>query len=284
MNKILITLFLSISFQLHAEELRPRPLGRYYIIPTIDRAHTYQGEAHESELDPKSINVLVWNIKKALMSNWRTEFESYGHGKDLYLIQEANETPRFTQTLDRFSGVRWDLGISFLYRLYGNQATGNMLGANVEPTQVIVKHTEDYEPVVETPKTTIFAKYPLKTSPHPLLVISVHGINLTNNGSFKRNLKQIEDEIQTHKGPVLLSGDFNTRTKERTQYLMSMMKRLSFKTVVFKNGNLRMRFKYTENYLDHGFVRDLTVKNAEVYGESTGSDHKPMAMELSYSH
>jgi endonuclease/exonuclease/phosphatase (EEP) superfamily protein YafD len=41
-----------------------------------------------------------------------------------------------------------------------------------------------------------------------------------------------------------------------------------------------MKFKLTSNYLDHGFVRGLSIKNAEVYPESTGSDHKPMSLEL----
>jgi endonuclease/exonuclease/phosphatase (EEP) superfamily protein YafD len=41
-----------------------------------------------------------------------------------------------------------------------------------------------------------------------------------------------------------------------------------------------MRWKLTSNYLDHGFVRGLSVKEAHVAGESIGSDHKPMFIEM----
>lgn len=125
-----------------------------------------------------------------------------------------------------------------------------------------------------------FAKYPLSNQKN-LLVISVHGINLTSHNSFERQMAQAEEVITAHDGPVIFAGDFNTRTKDRTEHLFQIVKRLKLDEVKFKNAEYRMVWKFTKNYLDHGFTRGLTVKNAEVFKDSRGSDHRPLALEVS---
>ena len=79
---------------------------------------------------------------------------------------------------------------------------------------------------------------------------------------------------------MFFAGDFNTRTKARTSYLMKAMSELNLTHVTFKNGDRRMVWKFTRNYLDHGFVRGLKVLSAEVLADARGSDHKPMVLEL----
>lgn len=280
MDRIFLTFILTLFISFEAEA-KFRPLARYFKLVPEAQAHTSIGQAHETELNKDSIKVFVWNIKKAQLSNWKNEFTTYGKDQDVFLIQEAYGTELFTSTLDSFEGYRWEMGASFLYRLYNDRPTGNMIGANVEPSDVLVKHSVDLEPVVYTPKATTFAKYPLTGSDKELLVISVHAINITTLGTFKRHMAQAEEEIKKHDGPVLWAGDFNTRTKARTQHLMKLINTLGFRPVEFKNGHRRMKFKFTPYYLDHSFVRGLNVKAAEVYGDSYGSDHKPMALEVS---
>jgi endonuclease/exonuclease/phosphatase (EEP) superfamily protein YafD len=255
--------------------------NRFFKILPESESHISHGLAHGREFKRDSIKALIWNIKKAGLYNWQTEFESFAKNQDLILIQEAYQTKRFINTTTAFSGVRWDMGISFLYKRYNNQATGTMIGSVVEPTEVTVKHTPDFEPVVRTPKAMTFAKYPIENKQNELLVISVHGINITSFRSFKRHMAQAETEISKHDGPVLFAGDFNTRTKQRTRHLMDLINKYGFKTVEFKNGHQRMRWKFTNNYLDHSFVKGLSIKHAEVIGDSKGSDHKPMLVELS---
>lgn len=281
MERIFLPLLLAFVFTTSAAEAKFRPLGKFYKLVPIEKAHVTQGRAVASDLDPESIKVFVWNIKKAGLDDWKKEFIRFGQNKDLFLIQEAYQKPLFVETLDAFPSVRWDMGISFLYKIYNDQATGNMIGSSVEPSDVLVQHTVDFEPGSDTPKTTTYGKYPVQGSDKELLVISIHGINITSFGSFKRHMAQIEKEINLHDGPVLFAGDFNTRTKARMNHMVEMMKRLGFQTITFKNGEHRMKFKFTPHYLDHGFVRGLKVKAAEVFKDSTGSDHKPMVMELS---
>lgn len=278
MDRIILGLTLLLLLPSSANAL---PIvNRYFKLIPETEAHYQSGAAKFRYLDSKSIRAFVWNIKKTEEPCWRKEFEGYGKDKDIILVQEGYQNELYNQTTEGFEGFRWDFGASFLYTKYNNTATGTAIGSNVDPSEVIVKHSVDMEPVVGTPKSMTFAKYPLSDSTEELLVISIHGINITSFGSFKRQLAQAEEQINAHNGPVLFAGDFNTRTKSRTAYLFELMNKLKLKAVNFKNANYRMAWKFTRNYLDHGFIRGLTVKNAEVLKDSTGSDHKPMMLEL----
>lgn len=279
MNKLLssFTFLLLLQSEAYAGL---RPLARYYKLIPEDKALTTSGVASQRELSAASIKTLIWNVKKASIAGWDKEFVNYGKGQDLFLVQEAMENNYFESTLQSFPGIRWDIGLSFLYTIYGNAGTGSMVGSVAEPVDVKVYHSPDFEPVVETPKSSTVAKYPIDGSDKELMVISVHAINLTNYASFKRHMLQLRSVIEAHPGPVIFAGDFNTRTFARTQFLFEMAKELNFSTVDFKNGEARMKFKFTPYYLDHSFVRGLKVKNAEVIADSYGSDHKPMKMEV----
>lgn len=277
MERILLFFSLTLLVNIEAFASIPFPASRYISYVPIEEAHSYSGYASEKALQAESIKAFVWNIKKGELEQWDEEFTSYGKDQDVYLIQEAFESDHFTSTLKTFPHVRWDMGISFFYKVY-NAATGSMVGSDVEPEEVIVKHSPDFEPVLRTPKSMTMAKYPIEGYMRPLLVISVHGINFTRLDSFRNHMDQAWEIIEKHEGPILFAGDFNTHSKARTRYLMSQIKKYGLKAVEFKNGHHRMSF--AGNYLDHGFVRGLEVKNAEVFSESQGSDHRPMAMEL----
>lgn len=278
MERIILSLSLSLLF---SQTVAATPIiDRYYKVPSIEEAHYQTGIAYQRELDSTSIKTLVWNIKKTQEDGWKNEFTSFGQDKDLFLLQEAYQSQLYNTTTVEMPGIRWDLGASFLYKIYNYAATGTSIGSKAEPTSILIKHSVDDEPVVGTPKSMTFAKYPLSHSNKDILVISVHGINITNFSSFKRHMQQAEVEIVKHDGPVLFAGDFNTRTKERTKYLFDLAKRLKLETVQFKNAEYRMVWWGTKNYLDHGFVRGLAVKKAEVLKDSRGSDHKPLVLEL----
>ncbi len=272
---------ITITFSVSAAAApQDKLLGRFFRKIPVSEALSTFGVARDRELKSDSINVLVWNIKKTQMSPWKTEFSEYSKGKDLFLIQEAYDNDRFLDTIKSYEGHRWDMGKSFTYTRHQNHATGTMVGSTAEPEEVIVTHTTDHEPITNTPKSLTYAKYGLEGTDKSLLVISVHAINFREFGPFKRNMLQAKAEIDKHDGPVLFAGDFNTHHKFRTNYLMGLMRDLKFTTIKFVNGHQRMRFKVTGSILDHGFVRGLTVKSAEVLGKAMGSDHKPMVLEL----
>ncbi len=276
-------MLLSLTFSLTvsaAEAGDKSVLGRFFRHIPVSEAHSSFGSANNRALAPDSIKVLVWNIKKTEMKPWQTEFSSFAKGKDIILVQEAYDIDRMVDEIKTYDGFRFDMGKSFTYNLYNNHATGTMVGSHVEPEEVIVTQTVDHEPMTGTPKAMTYAKYPVEGSDKSLLVISIHAINFTTIGPFKRNLLQAKAEIDKHDGPVLFAGDFNTHHALRTNYLFNMMKEMKFTPITFKNGEQRMKFKLTGSYLDHGFVRGLKVKSAECVGTSKGSDHKPLLIEL----
>ncbi|MGE3608424.1 MAG: endonuclease/exonuclease/phosphatase family protein [Bacteriovoracaceae bacterium] len=254
--------------------------AKNFIHVPIENAHDILGRSFAQNLNPNSIKVFCWNIKKAEMPAWQNEFKKYGNASDLILIQEAYRNQLFNQTIQSFEDMRWDMAVSFLYRKDHNTASGTMIGSKVEPTEVLVKQTVDFEPVVHTPKTMTIAKYPIEGLNSELLVISIHGINITRFETFKRHLDQAKVEILKHDGPILFAGDFNSRTKQRIHYMIGLTTELKLKPIEFKNGNQRMAWKFTNNYLDWGFTRGLKVKQAEVITSSIGSDHKPLRFEL----
>ncbi len=254
-------------------------LGSFWfkILPENDSLFK-QGHSSERQLTSK-ISALIWNIKKAELKNWKKEFINFGKGKDLFLVQEAYETDVFLSTLNAFEGFEWNLGASFLYRKYGDAATGTMVASQVEPAEVFVKHSPDVEPIAGTPKSATFVKYPISGKAEELLVISVHGINFETNGAFKRHMCQIKRVIEKHAGPVLLAGDFNTWNFSRTSHLNSVTSGLGLVEAQYKNGEARMSF--AGHFLDHIFTRGLIVNSAEVIANSVGSDHKPFLLDFS---
>lgn len=273
-----LALVLFFNFEVKAQQ---ELVSDYFKKVPIEEAHVFGGETAVSEFDPNSISVLVWNIKKTEEPAWQTEFLSFGRGRQLFLLQEVYPNELFKNTLGVLSKFRWDMGISFRYVLMNDLPTGTMIGSKVQPIEVIVKHTPDFEPMTETPKAMTMGRYPVAGRKDDLLVINVHGINFTDFLSFQRQMDQAKEEIEKHDGPVLIAGDFNTRNKLRTEYLMKLMKSLNMQEVAFKNAHQRMVAKFSTYYLDYAFVRGLKVSNAEVLGGAKGSDHKPMTLDLS---
>lgn len=277
-----LTLLLSLSLTLSAHaETEKGLINRFLLrkIPVSKALETF-GTAKDRELSGKSINVLIWNIKKTQEQPWQKEFSEFSRGKDLFVIQEAYDISRMTDELASIEGTRWDLGRSFQYVRYNFHGTGTMVGSRAEPEEVLVTHTPDHEPVTNTPKAMTYAKYPIDNN-QSLLVVSVHAINFRELAPFKRNMLQIRAEVEKHSGPVLVAGDFNTHMKDRMNYLKKMMTELKMAEITWINGEQRMRAPVTNQILDHGFVRGLSVKHAEVIGTSRGSDHKPLILELS---
>lgn len=281
MNKKISLFILSfaISFQVQADI---RNFWRFLYRPVpLEKSHTYRGYTLQNELNPFDIDVLVWNIKKTSMNKWEEEFLDFGKDKELILVQEYYDGEIFKKTIEGFTQMRWDMAASFSFPEKNNITTGTMIGSVATPSEVVVTQSSGLEPVTRTPKTIIFAKYPIAGRNDHLLVISVHGINLKGQKSFEHHMIQAKNEIEKHDGPILFAGDFNTRTKKRTRYLFSMVDKLGLEEVTFKNGQYRMEGAFSNNFLDHAFIRGLHVENAEVIPDSSGSDHKPLILKLS---
>jgi endonuclease/exonuclease/phosphatase (EEP) superfamily protein YafD len=110
-----------------------------------------------------------------------------------------------------------------------------------------------------------------------MLVMNIHGLNVTKLGAFEKQIFEASLVIAAHSGPVLFGGDFNTRSKKRMNYLRTLMSKYGLKEVIFLNDQ---RMTVMGNSLDHVFLRDLKVDQATVLSEISTSDHKPLYLEL----
>jgi len=93
-------------------------------------------------------------------------------------------------------------------------------------------------------------------------------------------LTELESVLTGHNGPIILAGDFNTWTEEKTRTLRQMVQRLGLSEVSFSDDD---RTRVFGNAIDWVFARGLSVEFAQVHGSITGSDHKPMEVAFSLS-
>lgn len=248
-------------------------------VPKLKKSHLVLGEASTQALNPDSIKVLVWNIYKGKNDGFYEDFTNYGSDRDILMIQEVVNKKPVMDAIDHFTDFRFDIGISFRYRFKKHIYSGTMIGSHVKPSYTKISRSRDREPVVNTPKVLTIGSYPIEGH-KDLLIINIHGMNVTSNKAFYR---QVDDAIRAmsgHRGPIIFAGDFNTNRKARLRYLeRNLVERLGFTDMQFRNDK-RMRSAFTKLIIDFTFTRGLRVIDSEVLGELKSSDHKAMYFEV----
>ncbi len=219
---------------------------------------------------PRHLNVMIWNIEKAQHADWGTDLAALGAGSNLILIQEAAVQARIGAALPRH-----------LYRSFATgyvtdtQETGVLTLSSAEPT-LHCKLTAR-EPWLGTPKATNITEYPIGDTGDRLLVINVHAVNFTVGlENFETQLRALEPLLANHAGPLIVAGDFNTWSEERTQFLLTFMRDHRLSPVPFR-PDLRTRF--WEQPLDHVYLRDLTLIAARAVAVNS-SDHNPLLITV----
>lgn len=276
MKKLHLVTAFTLFFTLQAEAKRTGFAAQFSLIPE-EEAHLEIGRGYQHGFNPRSIKTMVWNIKKGQEKGLDKDLPFYGKDRDLFILSEGYLSPLVKGTFESFQDIKWDMGISFLYKKDHNYPTGTMIGSKVEPFEVKIKHTTDMEPFIITPKALTFAYYPVEGKSEELLVISVHAINMVTTPAFIRQMEQARVEIERHNGPVIFAGDFNTNLKSKLKYLLKMTSDLGFQSVDFKNDD---RKKTLGKIIDYTFVRGMHPKNSYVLGSLKSSDHYAMMVEF----
>jgi endonuclease/exonuclease/phosphatase (EEP) superfamily protein YafD len=227
-------------------------------------------ESSSLELDSTSINFLSWNIKKGQMAKWRHDLLGLADGKDLVIIQEAVLGSNFTKAFGE-SG-HWSFSNGYQTK---SQVTGVMTYSSSEPlTQC---NLMNWEPWLGTPKATSITEYGMSGTDQSLIVVNIHAINFTFGVSqFQNQIDQIRKTLFNHKGPVIVSGDFNTWRNKRMQILELLAADLNLASLSFQQDYRTKVFGYS---LDHIYVRGLTVKNTGTH-QVKSSDHNPLVAEF----
>jgi endonuclease/exonuclease/phosphatase (EEP) superfamily protein YafD len=249
--------------------------GRYNI-PDDEDVLKHLGHSSIYELDPTSINVLVWNVYKGAMTAFSKDFKLLSEKKDIVLLQEAYLTPGMLESFLE-SGLDYLFATSFLDKKFGSIPTGVSTGSTALATSTVWQRSKYREPMIKTPKMTLFTTYRIQHSEQELLVGNIHGVNFVRAYKLRHMLDEAAKVLSNHQGPAIFGGDFNTWTKTKLNNLAVVMKNAGFKKVKFKGDPKGFLGKP----LDHVFIKNLKVKSAVIPYGVQGSDHKPLLLELS---
>lgn len=220
-------------------------------------------------LDASHIHVVSWNIAKGIRKDWHGDLQYLTQHADLALIQEAKLEHSMHQVMPDSC---WAFAPGYQRR---GHTTGVMTIARAET----INHRAHChrEPFTLLPKAALVTEYRLKERDDTLLVANVHAINFTpGTGYFRRQLHAIVEQFEHHRGPIILSGDFNTWRGKRQLILQELIDRLDLHTAAYEQDHRRCSFGFA---LDHLFYRGLHHKSG-VVSRVFSSDHNPISVVL----
>lgn len=253
-------------------------LAARYVIPADEDVITeYNVDVSEQVLYPFNFNLLVWNIYKGDKRAFKREFFKYMAEKELVLLQEGYIDASFLEVMKLQSSFYFMMATAWMDRKRNLARSGVINAGLVKPNWSLWQRSRYREPLVQTPKMTLFTKYQLAGTDLELLVANIHAINFVSTGKFIHMLDQAAEIIDQHQGPVVFGGDFNTHLKGRYNFMIRKLKEIGMELVQFK---VDQRMRVLGKYLDYVWIKDLQVNEANA-PKSPGSDHNPMLVNLS---
>lgn len=225
-----------------------------------------------TELNSSQFTLLNWNSFKGSKEGWAETFIRLSADRDLVTLQEAyiNENLSSALSVNNFT---WDLAAAFSR----NDHAAGVLTASKLPPEALCSF-RDKEPILSIPKTSLITRYNLSDSQASLLLVNVHMINFTmGSKGFTDQLLKISTIIETHKGPVILTGDFNTWSIKRKKIVLNIINVLSLTPVKY---SIDKRTRFFGEVVDHVYTRDLHVIDAQAISMDT-SDHNPILATFS---
>ena len=222
------------------------------------------------QIDSGDIRMVNWNIQKGGDPEWTNDLMAFPGDPDLMVLQEVPATSVAWETLTADQYHSFSPG----YRTRQSM-TGVMTVSTAKPlTQC---NLVSVEPWLRSPKATVITEYGLSNTSQTLLVANIHVVNFTFGiHDFEKQIQQALSVLNNHAGPILLSGDFNTWHRRRSNILTEMTNRLGLQVLDYDEDH---RKRFLGNPLDHIYVRGLEVLEATTL-EVESSDHSPMSVRL----
>lgn len=218
------------------------------------------------------ITLLNWNVHKNNHHyKWLHDFEYIlSHYKpDIISFQEY-------QTMGKRSII--DKQDDFAYGFFPNIAYkqhhyGLLTASKADIYDFKSLFSHDVEPLIKTPKVSFISQHRLLDGSN-LHLINVHMINFVKIQKFIAQIKQIEQVCHEKEGALILTGDFNTWSKQRMRILENMTESAGLQLATFDAPHHKKPL--LSNPLDHIFYRGLKLSKSIVLKEIKTSDHKPM--------
>ncbi len=227
-------------------------------------------EPSELPLAPDAIRLLNWNIQKKSGADLLTDMARLAKGADLILLQEATRGTVATSRLrDRYHRA-------FSPGFRSSTIESGVVTASRTPplTQCSFKNVE---PWIRSPKATNVTQYSLGGRDDTLLVVNLHLINFTVGVSdMKSQLEEALRVIEGHRGPVIVSGDFNTWSQSREKTVSEALARVELTAVGYQTD---LRKRVFGRPLDHVYVRGIEIVDGTSHAVKS-SDHNPILVTL----
>lgn len=244
-------------------------------VPAPSNVHVTFGKPSVTEL-PSDLKIIVWNTYKGAKPGWQQDFETLTQNADLFIMQEATSHTLMTDIFNKASlGQFWNFATSFINS--HSERTGVATGSIAQPISVQYLRSKHLEPILNTPKMTLFTKYKIKNTNKELLVVNIHAVNfnfLKITEALRHQLQEANKVIALHNGPVIFAGDFNTWLLARTRTMNRSMKKAKLSHVLFHADPRSV-------LLDHVFARGIKLIDAKVLDQYDTSDHYPLYLEIS---
>ncbi|WP_345993902.1 endonuclease/exonuclease/phosphatase family protein [Sulfurimonas sp. HSL-1716] len=231
---------------------------------------------HQDRYCNENFTVLCWNVAKLSLSGAYKEFlDSLIEDKkiDILLLQEVKK--RVTNELDIYD---------YSYILSPNIQTkshvfGVLSAFKISCDNVLSLLTKKKEMLYTTHKVTLITEHKISNE-KKLIIVNLHAINFVKNSDFYNELQNIRSAVISHKGAMIVAGDFNTWNTKRVESLREFTSDLSLKQVTFSdNTNLKKVFSHS---LDHIFYRGLELVDSHVINSKNISDHNPIVAEFKF--
>jgi len=233
----------------------------------ISARNTSAATQEITELNSRNFKVLNWNSYKGHDTIWLKDLERLTNQSDLVVLQEGYLTDDLQDLLNK-KQYNWDIAKAFTYNdIY----TGVLTASRVKPDFLCSFRTP--EPLSRIPKTVLITRYPLSDTDEYLVIANIHMINFSLGlADYRAQLKKTVEVLSQHRGPLIISGDFNSWNTDRRRILADITQELGAKEVVFDTDH---RTTFMGQRLDHIFYRKLVPLEA-LTEKVTTSDHNPM--------
>lgn len=259
-----------------AYRLRPdQPLEGLVYLPIADRAaHAYFPRA-------QALKMVVWNTFKGRRAEYYSVLEEQTRDAELILLQEFRHDPAL-EAAHRGMFMQREAGLAVSFYTQRNQGapTGVCTVSCVRSLKTLFLLSRYFEPVTRTPKMAMCSYYAVGRADCPLdealLVLNSHGINFRLRRPFLDQMRQFEDQLRNHRGPIVLVGDFNTWEQGRVRILDAVAESICLKRVRFPAGVKRVR----GHELDRVYVRGGEVSQEQVHINPAASDHNMLSFAL----
>jgi len=236
--------------------------------------HTVKGDFPNPRIS-RRFALLCWNVNKrrnpgehrkqmeAWLKEWRIE---------LIFLQEARFRPGTSFLLPGF-GYNAAANLQVGQRYYGV-----LTASKTEAEESLGRLSRGREGFIGPRKSLLVERYPGPDGQR-LLSVNLHGINFRESRRFHREMEHLKDLLRSHRGPMLVAGDFNSWNRSRQEQLARFARELDLHLLETDGKKVK---SFMGHPLDLVFYRGLRLLRSEVPDLPELSDHNPILAEFEF--